>query len=273
MSNLYGLIGEKLGHSLSPVIHGLLLNRLKQQGYYDLFEIERENIAPALYGLKVLKAKGVNVTIPYKVDVMDYMDKLSAEAERIGAVNTVAFENNILSGYNTDYFGFGEALKNAEIEVKNKGFAILGTGGASKAVVQYLIDNNAGKIVYISRNPDKAQNNYPNIRIVSYKDLDSLYNMDAIINCTPLGMHPDLHASPVDPKVLSNFKAAVDLIYNPEETQFLKSAASLGLKTLNGLYMLVAQAAASQEIWNGIAIDSRVVEDIYNIIKSSFYGD
>lgn len=272
MSNLYGLIGEKLGHSLSPEIHELLLNRLKQKGYYDLFEIERENIAPALYGLKTLKARGVNVTIPYKIDVMDYMDKLSGEAERIGAVNTIAFENNILTGYNTDYFGFGSALKKAEIKVENKGFVILGTGGASKAVVQYLIDNNAGKIVYISRDPNKALSNYPNIRIVSYKDLGSLFNMDAIINCTPLGMYPDINTSPVNSEILSSFKAAVDLIYNPEETQFLKSAASLGLKTLNGLYMLVAQAAAAQEIWNKTYINNEVVDEVYNILKSRFSG-
>ncbi len=272
MGNLFGLIGEKLGHSLSPEIHSLLLKRLKQRGYYDLFEIERENIPAALNGLKALKARGVNVTIPYKVEVMEYMDKLSEEAEKIGAVNTIAFDDDLLTGYNTDYYGFGASLEKEKIRVENRGFAILGTGGASRAVAQYLIDNNAGKIIYASRSPERIMYNYPDIGIISYKDLGNVFNMDVIINCTPLGMYPDLETSPVDLEVLQHFKAAVDLIYNPGETKFLKSAASLGLITINGLYMLVAQAAAAQEIWNRVHINNEDVEEVYNIMKSKFYG-
>lgn len=273
MSNLYGLIGGKLGHSLSPEIHSLILERINQKGSYNLFEIKRENLATALIGLKALEAKGVNVTIPYKIDIIKYLDKISIEAEKIGAVNTISFNNGKLTGYNTDYSGFGASLKKADIEVKNKRIAILGTGGVSKAVVQLLIDNKAADIVCVSRNPDKALNNINAIKVVSYNNLNKFDTMDIIINCTPCGMYPDVEASPVGKTILAHFSTAVDLIYNPKETLFLRIAAEVGLKTLNGLYMLVAQAIAAQELWNGVKISSEVTAEIYDKLESKFYGD
>jgi shikimate dehydrogenase len=273
MSNLYGLIGEKLGHSLSPEIHSLILKRINKKGSYNLFEIKKENLALALIGLKALEAKGVNVTIPYKIDIIKYLDKISIEAEDIGAVNTISFNDGILTGYNTDYSGFGASLKKTDIEVVNKRIVILGTGGVSKAVVQFLIDNEAADIVYVSRNPDKNLNNMNGFKVISYNDLNKLDNSDIIINCTPCGMYPNVEASPVGKDILLHFSTAVDLIYNPKETLFLRIAAEVGLKTLNGLYMLVAQAIAAQEIWQGIKISSEVADEIYNILKCKFYGD
>lgn len=273
MSNLYGLIGEKLGHSLSPEIHSLILERLNKSGLYNLFEIKKENLYTSLKGLKALEAKGVNVTIPYKTDVIKYMDKLSAEAEKIDAVNTLSFNNDIITGYNTDYFGFGESMKKAGIEVEDKKIVILGTGGASKAVGQYLLDNNPKDIIYVSRNPEKNLKNSKKLKVIHYNQLNNIGVMDIIINCTPIGMYPIIDNSPVNEEVLAHFFAAVDLIYNPRETLFLKKAAALGLKTLNGLYMLVAQAIAAQEVWHGIKISSEVQDEIYNIIESRFYGE
>lgn len=273
MSKLYGLIGEKLSHSLSSEIHSLILERLNMQGLYNLFEIKRENLYSALVGLKALDAKGVNVTIPYKIDVMEYMDELSEEAEKIGAVNTISFSNNILTGYNTDYFGFGESLKKADIDVKNKRVVILGTGGASKAVVQYLLDNNSGDIIHVSRNPEKSLKNTNAMKVITYAELKNLKAFDIIINCTPIGMYPKTYNSPAGKEILAHFSSAVDLIYNPEETIFIKEAAALGLKTINGLYMLVAQAAAAQEIWHETSISKEIVDEIYKKIELRFYGD
>lgn len=273
MSNFYGLLGEKLGHSLSPEIHSLILEKINKSGAYNLFELKKINLCAALKGLKALEAKGVNVTIPYKVDILEYMDKLSPEAEKIGAVNTISFNNDVLTGYNTDYFGFGEALKKAGIEASDKSIMILGTGGASKAVLQYLIDNKAKEIICVSRKPEKNVINAKNIRVGSYDELNSIGTFDIIINCTPVGMYPSTEASPISKDVLKNFSAAVDLIYNPRKTLFLREAESIGMKTINGLYMLVAQAVAAQEIWNGIKISSEIQEEIYNIIENRFYGD
>lgn len=265
----YGLIGEKLGHSFSPQIHIEILKRLNLKGSYNLFEVKEENLKYKIKELKDIGAKGVNVTIPYKTKVMRYLNYISPEALKIGAVNTIDFKNGMLSGYNTDYYGFGAALKNINIDINDKSAVILGTGGASKAVVQYLIDNNIKEVVFVSRSPKEAAlKNDRNFKIISYDDMYKLTNEDIIINCTPCGMYPDMASCPVSSEVLGEFSTAVDLIYNPLNTLFLKQALKLGLKISNGLYMLVAQAAASQEIWQNIKIDKTMVEDIYEMMKN-----
>lgn len=272
MSNFYGLIGEKLGHSISPEIHGLILNKLGDLAPYNLFEVRRENLYAALNGLKALGARGINVTIPYKIDVIKFVDNLSEEAEKIGAVNTISFNGDILTGYNTDYIGFGESLKKSGIEINKRNVVILGTGGVSRAVGQYLINNNVNEIIYVSREPGRKPGDSREFRIISYDDLYSIKTFDIIINCTPVGMYPNMECSPVEGKVLVNFSTAVDLIYNPMETRFLKESKKSGLKTLNGLYMLVAQAVAAQEIWHGMKISSEIVDEIYNKVESRIYG-
>jgi shikimate dehydrogenase len=264
MSNFYGLIGEKLGHSLSPEIHGNILKKLNIKGTYSLFEIKRENLKTAVEGLKALGCRGVNVTMPYKVEIMQHLDKISKEAEKIGAVNTVAFSEEGLIGCNTDYYGFGLTLKRAVISVLNRKAVILGTGGVSKAARLYLMDNGAGEIIFVSRDPQAASRKIKDFRVIGYSELKHLEDKDFIINCTPCGMHPIVGESPVGSDVLSKFSGAVDLIYNPIETLFLKKSRELGLKTANGLFMLVAQAAAAQEIWQGVKLSDETLEEIYN---------
>lgn len=263
MMNFYGLIGEKLGHSISPQIHKLILEKLKENDLYNLFEVKKENLKEAVNGLKVLGAKGINVTIPYKVDVMEHLDNISKEAKNIGAVNTIAFKGNKLIGYNTDYYGFGASLKNGQVDINNKNAVILGTGGASKAVVHYLLDNGIKDVIYVSRNPKNTEECMKDFKVISYDDMNKLENRDIIINCTPCGMYPNTEYCPVNKSILSKFYAAVDLIYNPRKTIFLKEAGELGAKTVNGLYMLIAQAVASQEIWHEIKISQEITDKIY----------
>ncbi|MBV7272933.1 shikimate dehydrogenase [Clostridiaceae bacterium UIB06] len=266
MSNFYGLIGLKLGHSFSPKLHSLILKNTNSNAVYNLFELKQSDLKTSIDGLKALGCMGVNVTIPYKVDVIQYLDKLSHEAEKIGAVNTISFNNGILTGYNTDYNGFGASLKKANVNIENKNAVILGTGGASKAVVQYLMDNNINDIIFVSRTP-KTHCNISNLKIISYSEIEKLKNQDLIINCTPCGMYPDMYNCPVDTHILSKFSTAIDLIYNPSETVFLQQAKQMGLRAVNGLYMLVAQAVASQEIWRGIKIPNELADEIYDEIK------
>ncbi|MBC2582011.1 shikimate dehydrogenase [Clostridium sp. DJ247] len=266
MRGFYGLIGEKLGHSLSPQIHNKFFRKTNSEGSYNLFEIKRENLKQAVEGLKALGAKGVNVTIPYKIDIIQYLDKLSPEAEKIGAINTIAFNNGTVTGYNTDYYGFGASLRKANVNIENKNAVLLGTGGVSKAVVQYLIDNKINDIIYVSRNPESVED-IKEFKIISYDDMEGLGNSDIIINCTPCGMYPKVEDSPVSKDILSKFSTAVDLIYNPEETVFLKHAKELKLNTVNGLYMLVAQAIAAQEIWQEVKIKDEIVESIYEELR------
>lgn len=263
----YGLLGEKLSHSLSPKIHKLILDELNLEGAYKLFEVEREDLKDFSKGLKILKIKGVNVTIPYKQDIMEYLDSISKEALRIGAINTIELKESKLYGYNTDYYGFGYMLDAHNIDINEKVAVILGNGGATKAVLHYLLDNKISKVYIVSRNP-KINNEFKEerVKLIGYEELDEI-NGDILINSTPVGMYPKVEASPIDSEIVDKFSILVDLIYNPMETKFLKYGRKLNKKTVGGLYMLVGQAVKAEEIWHGIKIEKEVINKIYNKLK------
>lgn len=268
MSNFYGLIGKRLIHSFSGVIHHLILKKIGKNGEYNLFEVEEKNLNRSVEALKILGCRGANVTIPYKVGIIKYMDEISEEAENIGAVNTIEFTRNKLTGHNTDYYGFGLTLKRYDIDVLNKDVILLGTGGASKAVASYILDKGAKSIIYVSRNPHKLCSD--KFEIISYEELHKIKGGDIIINCTPCGMYPNVDNCPVDEGIISKFNTAVDLIYNPQNTLFLKLGNKLGLNTVNGLYMLVAQAVASQQIWQKREIPLKIVDEIYDELLNTY---
>lgn len=266
----YGLLGEKLGHSLSPQINKIILERNNTEGSYKLFEIPKERIGDFVEAIKLLKVKGFNVTIPYKETIIKYLDYISSEAEKIGAVNTVMLKDNKLYGYNTDYFGIDIMLKNKEIDVENKVAVILGSGGACKAVITYLLDNNIRKIYIVSRNPKNINlRNDSKIEITDYNRLKSIEG-NLIINSTPVGMYPNIDCSVVDREIIKKFEVAIDLIYNPIQTKFLKLAHQEGKITVGGLHMLIGQAVKSQAIFNDKDIDNDLINYIYNNIKDIF---
>lgn len=265
----YGLLGEKLSHSLSPEIHSEILKLMNKDGGYKLFEVNRERLYDFAEALKLLKIKGCNVTIPYKRDIMEYVDFISDEAKKIGAINTISLNEGKLYGYNTDYFGFGYMLKVSNIDVKNKIAVILGNGGASRAVVHYLIDNNVKEVYIVSRNPKKDDFILENLKLISYDELGSLKG-NILVNTTPVGMYPNTEESPVTKEIISNFDALVDLIYNPIETKFLSYGKELNKINVGGLYMLIGQAAKAQEIWQGTTVNESIIEEIYNKINKKF---
>lgn len=266
----YGLLGEKLSHSLSPKIHNLILKKLGVSGAYKLFEVERNNLEKFTTGLKVLNIKGSNVTIPYKEDIIKYLDEVSVEGKRIGAINTISLIDEKLYGDNTDYYGFGYMLEAYNIQINNKVAVILGHGGACKAVVYYLLDNGIKHIYIVSRNP-KSENtfNKEKVSLIGYDEINDL-NGDILINSTPIGMYPKLEGCPVNEEIISKFSTLVDLIYNPTITTFLAKGKERGKVTVGGLYMLVAQAIKAQEIWQGIIIDKSIISEIYNEIEKEF---
>lgn len=267
----FGLFGEKLSHSLSPTIHNMLYEALDIDAAYNLFEIKAHMLQDAVKGVKALNINGVNVTIPYKVKVMDYLDSISDEAMRIGAVNTICNHNDYLSGFNTDYIGFGRMLKKHLIETNNKKAIILGTGGAAKSVITYLKDNGVSNISIASRNPEKVDSFDTMIyEVINYDKLTRINNIDLLVNCTPCGMYPNIQCSPIDEDIVSHFGVIVDLIYNPSETLLMKYAERNKITAVNGLYMLVAQAAAAVEIWIGQSIDNSIVEDVYQRLTHKF---
>lgn len=259
--NKFGLIGGKLGHSLSPAIHQLFFEYTGKSGSYELLETELEAL-PELMGRLREGFAGTNVTIPHKLHVMPLLDKIAPEAQAIGAVNTIKFTHAGAFGYNTDYFGFGRMLEYNDIAVTGKVCAVLGTGGAARAVVKYLADKKCAKLYLVTRDVFKVDSHFakiaPKIKVIDYARLDALQG-DVLVNCTPVGMFPKVGAAPVSPEVSFAFDASVDLIYNPAQTLFLKQAAEAGNKAVNGLFMLVAQAVAAQEIWQGERYDSELI--------------
>jgi len=268
--DFYGLIGEKLPHSLSPKIHNMIFNALEIEGAYKLFEVEKEDLGEAVNSLKVLKIRGVNVTIPYKQDVMKYLDFISEEAKKIGAVNTIFLNDKKLYGYNTDYFGFGTIIKNNDIKVKDSIAMVLGNGGAAKAVITFLLDEGIKKI-YLASRKSKDNSGYDDERIEckSYEEISHIKG-DILINSTPLGMYPHIEETPVNEDIISNFNALIDIIYNPKQTKFLKIGKTLNKKVCGGIEMLVGQAIKAEEIWQGVAIDNKVTEELYSIFKNEF---
>lgn len=263
----FGLIGEKLGHSLSPIIHQSIYKHLNINASYSLYQVNPQELSAAVLGIKALGIDGVNVTIPYKIKIMDYLNKLSSEADAIGAVNTISNQSGCLTGYNTDYIGFGRMLEKYHLPVQGKTAVVLGSGGASKSVSAYLLASGIAELIIVTRNSEGLSLK-DGCRIITYDQVDNLMNIDLLINCTPVGMYPDIAASPLKHSDISRFKAVIDLIYNPGSTKLMQQANSLGVPSYNGLYMLIAQAVAAVEIWNGASISEEIVDNIYSDLKN-----
>ncbi|MBE6058786.1 MULTISPECIES: shikimate dehydrogenase [unclassified Clostridium] len=266
----YGILGEKLGHSLSPRIHKIIFQAMEVEGAYKLFEIPKGNLEKFIDALKLLKIKGASVTIPYKEEIIKYLDEISPEAQRIGAVNTISLEDNKLYGYNTDYYGFGYMLKVYNVKIQDSIAVILGNGGATKAAVCYLLDNGAKNVYIVSRTPEKNKGiNHEKVQLISYEQLKEIQG-DMIINTTPVGMFPNEDATPVNDTIINNFQTVVDIVYNPSETKFLLKGKELGKKVVGGLSMLIGQGVKAQEIWQKNSIDDQVIKDIYEILNREF---
>lgn len=243
-----GLLGKKLGHSYSPQIHSYL-----GEYPYTLFEVQPEELE---HFLKHGEFTGLNVTMPYKKDVIPYCDELSDRAAKLGAVNTlVRRADGKLVGHNTDYFGFQSLLNRSGLCVVGKKVLVLGSGGASATAVAVLQEQGANVIV-ISRN---GENHYHNLEI----------HQDAavIVNTTPVGMYPATGISPVDLSIFPALEGVLDVVYNPARTQLLLDAEARGLVAHNGLWMLVAQAKESAEWFAGSKISDDVIESIYHALR------
>ena len=257
----FGLLGARLGHSLSPQIHQEVFRQLDIEATYELIEVPTEKLADKVAELRK-NYRGLNVTIPHKVAVMDSLDYIAAEARAIGAVNTILFKDGRASGFNTDYFGFARLLEHNGLVPEGKDVCVLGTGGASRAILQCFKDMQAHSITVISRAVENAPEDIrAHYTVKTYEDLQT-QSGDLLINCTPVGMFPNVEASPVDGVVMEHFAAAVDIIYNPAETTFMKLARRQGKPAVNGLFMLVAQAVAADEIWLERKLDAGLVADV-----------
>ncbi|MBK9328559.1 MAG: shikimate dehydrogenase [Sphingobacteriales bacterium] len=239
----YGLIGFPLSHSFSKGYFKEKFEREKiTDAVYDVFPLERMELFRHLCEREENLA-GLNVTIPYKEQIIPYLDELDEEAKAIGAVNTIKFTKGKKIGYNSDGFGFEKSLQPL-LKPQHTAALILGTGGASKAVV-YVLQKLGIPFQFISRNKSK--------NTITYQELDDAVVREStlIVNCSPVGMHPHTQEAPDIPyQVLTDKHLLYDLIYNPDETLFLKYGKMRHAQTKNGLEMLYLQAERSWEIWN-----------------------
>ena len=244
-----GLLGRRLGHSYSPQIHAYLSDYS-----YELFEKEPEEIEDFL---KNGDFSGINVTIPYKKDVIGYLDELSPTAIKIGSVNTIVRrQDGTLLGHNTDYFGFTSLVKHSGLAVAGKKVLVLGSGGTSNMVVKALEDLGA-KAVVISRS---GENNYQNLSLHA--------DAAVVVNATPVGMYPNVGIAPLNLEVFPALEGVLDVVYNPARTQLLLDAEKLGLPCENGLWMLVAQAKEAAEYFGGKPLPDSLIASIHHKLSS-----
>ena len=243
----FGLLGRKLGHSYSPMIFDLM------GGYrYDLFEREPEGIEDLL---KNGDFDGLNVTIPYKKEVLQYLDEIDPLALRLGAVNTIVKKNGKLFGYNSDYYGFLSLVQRTRIEPPNKKVLVLGSGGAS-VTVRAVLEDLGAQVVLISRS---GENNYEN--------LDRHRDAALIVNTTPVGMYPHNGSAPLSLEGFTALEGVLDLIYNPARTQLLMECEKYGIPGFNGLWMLVAQAKQSAQWFLDRELPESLVSDIHQKLR------
>ncbi|MBE7557063.1 MAG: shikimate dehydrogenase [Anaerolineales bacterium] len=263
-TSLVGLIGWPVAHSLSPSMHNAAFAELGLDWAYVPLPVRPDDVAQALKGLAALSFVGANVTVPHKQAVMRYMDELSDSARITGAVNTIHYQNGKFSGYNTDAIGFLNSLKEANCDPQGMRVAVLGAGGAARAVVFALARAGADSITVLNRTAERGAflvgdlaAAFPNSSLTfealtpeSLAVLDS--TVDLVINSTSVGMYPHVEASPwpADVSMPANI-IFCDLVYNPLETVFLARARAAGAKTIDGLGMLVHQGAYAFEKWTG----------------------
>lgn len=247
---VYGLLGRTLRHSYSPQIHALLGDYK-----YRLFEVEPQDLEAFL---KKREFGGINVTIPYKKDVLPYLSGISDNAKRIGAVNTIIVkEDGGLYGDNTDYDGFLCLVQKSGFQVKGKKALVLGTGGASLPISAVLSDLGAREVVFISRS---GENNYQN--------LSRHADADLIVNTTPVGMYPNNLKAPLSLSEFPKLSGVLDIVYNPQKTKLILDAERLGIPAYSGLLMLVAQGKRAAELFLGHDIPDSETDRIFKKLST-----
>ncbi|WP_054739234.1 shikimate dehydrogenase [Cellulosilyticum ruminicola] len=267
--NVCGVIGDPIAHTLSPLIHNTLSEKLGQRAVYVPFCVTKENLKTAVSGAHALGIKGLNVTMPHKQEMFKYVIEVSKEANTVGAINTLVYTNEGYIGHNTDAEGLALSLKEKGIEWTGKKVVIIGSGGAAYAAYTAVADT-CESICIVNRTKEKAEalkthmTNYYNIPTFVYEDAEDL-ELEAymVIQTTGLGMGGLKGQMPkCSEKLLKTAEVAVDLIYEPWETKFLETARKEGCITVNGFGMLYYQAVIAYELMHHMSCDKEAVLQI-----------
>jgi len=258
-----GIIGDPIEHTMSPVMHNAAFKKLGMDYLYVPFRVRKGELGKAIDGIRALNIRGLNVTIPHKVDIIPFLDKLDPLVEKIGAVNTIVNSDGGLTGYNTDAAGFLQALLEKGIEPEGKNIVVLGAGGASRAI-SFILAERGAHLVILNRQLelDWAEELAHRIFQVFKKEVKALElneenlvmvleRADVLINATSVGMSPNIDETPVPARLLKPELTVFDIVYNPVKTRLLREAEAAGAQTIGGLDMLVWQGALAFEKWTG----------------------
>lgn len=280
---LCGLIGNPVGHSISPFIHNTLAEKLGINLAYVAFKVESGEVETAVKGAYALNIKGMNVTVPHKQEVMGALVEVDELAKNIGAVNTLVRVDGGYKGYNTDYLGIKRQLACGGIDIAGREVIILGAGGASRAVTFMCATTGASRVYLLNRSVDKAQKLADDVNVYvgrdcvkampldGYRKLEGFGGSDKkyiVIQTTSKGLYPDVEGTPIeDESFYDMVEAAVDIIFNPSETRFMRLCREHGARAYNGLEMLLYQGVAAFELWNGTVVSDELCRELYTLMK------
>jgi shikimate dehydrogenase len=271
MTKTFAVIGDPIDHSLSPNIHSAAFRELNLDCSYIAYRIQKGELAEGIESLKKIKIDGFNVTIPHKVEMMKYLDKLDESCSIIGAVNTVTNDNGILKGYNTDMDGFLDPFKKRNLSMKDSKVLLLGAGGAARAIVAGFAKEHAQSITIANRTLENANNIAKfsnkiglNANTVKLEQVaDAAKNYDIVVNATSIGLKNE--PSPISLEGINSKTIVYDIVYMPINTDFLKKAKEKGAIVIYGYEMLLGQATRAFEIWHGMKAP-------YNAMKKALLG-
>lgn len=275
-----GLIGNPVEHSVSPVMHNFMAEKLAIPMTYVTFHVQTGDLEAAVKGAYALNILGCNVTVPYKSDVILYLKEIDSLAEKIGAVNTLVRVDGGYKGYNTDISGLLRAMKDDGIDISKEEVIILGAGGVGRAVAYMCAANHAKKVIIFNRTADKAKllaqeiNEKLATDVVEGKALEEYTSLCKsgylAIQSTNVGMYPNVeHAVIEDEEFYRKIKTGYDLIFNPWETKFMKLVKANGGQAYNGLKMLLYQGIDAFELWNGCTVPQHVAQEAYELMKET----
>lgn len=265
-----GVIGDPINHSLSPIIQNAAFGALDLNFVFLAYKVKTSGLEDAVNGARALNIRGLNVTMPHKTRIIDFLDRIDLSAQIIKSVNTVLNKENLLFGFNTDGVGALRALKENGVEPKGRKVLLLGAGGAARAIA-YTLAKEADELVVLNRTVKSSHNLAKLLEktvgkkvasgSLSISDIQrNLQDSDILINATSLGMKPKPQESPVPIKLLRRDLSVMDIVYNPIETRLIKDAKSIGAVVIGGIEMLIYQGAASFEIWTGKSAPIQVMK-------------